>query len=129
MNRLLLDTHVWLRYLLGDRKLAARHKVLIESDAVEVWLSPISIWEAQMLIENGRIQVGLPVQEWVNRALQTMQVREAPLTFRIAQRFRRLNLKHRDPADRFLAATAAEMDLTLLTDDERLLKCRDFATA
>jgi PIN domain nuclease of toxin-antitoxin system len=35
-----------------------------------------------------------------------------------------LALRHRDPADRFLAASALVYDLTLLTVDERLRRAR-----
>jgi PIN domain nuclease of toxin-antitoxin system len=33
-------------------------------------------------------------------------------------------LPHRDPADRFLAATAQVLDLTLVTADEHLFGCK-----
>jgi len=35
-----------------------------------------------------------------------------------------VQLPHRDPADRFLVATARVFDLTLVTADEHLLKAR-----
>lgn len=37
----------------------------------------------------------------------------------------RLQLTHRDPADRFLLATAKVFELTLVTADERLMKIRE----
>jgi PIN domain nuclease of toxin-antitoxin system len=39
----------------------------------------------------------------------------------VALETRGISLPHQDPADRFLAATAAVYDLTLLTADDRLL--------
>jgi PIN domain nuclease of toxin-antitoxin system len=53
---------------------------------------------------------------------------EAPLTFEIALATRDLALMHRDPADRFLAATAKVLGLTLVTADERLLGLGEIAT-
>ncbi len=47
-------------------------------------------------------------------------MREAPLTHEIALAAQQLPL-HRDPADRFLVATAQVLDLTFVTADERLL--------
>jgi PIN domain nuclease of toxin-antitoxin system len=44
------------------------------------------------------------------------------LTFEVALESARIALPHKDPADRFLAATASVFDLTLVTADERLLK-------
>lgn len=40
---------------------------------------------------------------------------------------RRLRIKHPDPADRFIAATAKVFDLTLVTADKRLLRSKEFA--
>jgi PIN domain nuclease of toxin-antitoxin system len=50
-------------------------------------------------------------------------VREAPLTFAIAEQSRLVSLPHQDPADRFIAATAIEMKIPLVTSDERLTQC------
>ena len=57
-----------------------------------------------------------------------MAVSVAPVGVEIAIASRRLDLPHDDPADRFLAATAQVLDLTLVTADERLLACRDMRT-
>ena len=40
---------------------------------------------------------------------------------------RQLAMPHQDPADRFLAATARVLDLTLVTADTRLLDSTEFA--
>lgn len=45
---------------------------------------------------------------------------EAPLTHAVALRSRQINLPHQDPADRFIAATALEYGLTLMTADQHL---------
>jgi PIN domain nuclease of toxin-antitoxin system len=46
---------------------------------------------------------------------------EAPLTHEIAVAARQLPWSHKDPADRFLAATAQTLRLTLVTADVKLL--------
>ncbi len=51
-------------------------------------------------------------------------MREAPITYEVAQETARVELPHRDPADRFLVATARVYALTLVTADEILLKIR-----
>jgi len=57
------------------------------------------------------------LEEWLVRA--TAPLREAPFTHEIVLAAQ--PLPHRDPADRFLAATAQVMNLTLVTSDELLL--------
>jgi PIN domain nuclease of toxin-antitoxin system len=91
---------------------------LLKDEANELWLSPISTWEALTLNFKGRIHIKGDLTEWLTRA--TAGTREAPLTHEIALVARQLPL-HQDPADRILAATAEVLDLTLVTADERLL--------
>ena len=123
--KVLLDTHVWLWYLLGDPHLSQTHRHLIEDESIELLLSSISVWEAHLLIEKDRLPVTSPPADWIRSALRTLQVREAGVTFAIAVRSRTLALQHQDPADRFIAATALELKAPLLTADERLLACPD----
>lgn len=91
----------------------------------ELWLSPISVWEALLLRRKGRIQVSGDLNTWLSDS--TANLREAPLTNEIVVTAELLNL-HADPADRFLAATAKALDLTLVTANERLLGLGDIAT-
>lgn len=94
----------------------------------ELWLSPISVWELLLLVERGRLDLDRGVEAWIARAEAVVGTREAPLTREIALESRRLELPHEDPADRFIAATAKVMGLTLVTADERLLGSRRYAT-
>jgi len=50
------------------------------------------------------------------------------MNYEVAIQSRAIDLEHRDPADRFLAATALVYDLTLVTADERLLRSRMIAS-
>jgi len=120
--KLLLDTSVFLWMAFGDAKLGRKTKRLLEASSTEVWLSPISIWESLMLERGGRIRLEPNPLRWTRDALAAFPFREAPLNHEVALRSRAIQIDHEDPADRFLAATAAVYDLTLLTADERLLK-------
>lgn len=119
--RLLLDTHVWLWSLLDPHRIGPKMAKLLVDPEVELWLSPISVWEAHLLAERGRIQLDLPPAEWIKAALRRVPLREAPFTFAIAAASRAVPLPHSDPADRFLAATAESLGLTLATADELIL--------
>ncbi len=99
---------------------------LIRNSDNETWLSPISTWEALTLNAKGRIHLPGNLAEWVARA--TIPFREAPLTHEIALAARQLQLPHEDPADRFLAATAHILQLTLVTADQNLLGLGEIAT-
>jgi PIN domain nuclease of toxin-antitoxin system len=119
--KLLLDTHIWIWSLLEPEKLGERVARELVGSANEIWLSPISVWEAMLLVERGRILVEEQPQTWLEQMLRATPAREAPLTHEVAIRSRLVRLPHPDPADRFLAATAQVHGLTLATADERLL--------
>ena len=116
--RLLLDTHIWLWSLSEPRRIGRRVLVQLKDQDNELWLSPMSTYEALTLYYKGRFEIKQDLSEWLARA--TAGTREAPLTHEIALVARQLPLHH-DPADRILAATAEVLDLTLVTADERLL--------
>ena len=116
--RLLLDTHIWLWTLSDPKRLGRRVLQQLKNEATELWLSPISTYEALTLHSKGRFEIDENLTEWLARA--TAGTREAPLTHEIALVARQLPL-HQDLADRILAATAEVLDLTLVTADERLL--------
>lgn len=115
---LLLDTHIWIWSKLEPQRLGKRTAQELSKDSNELWLSPVSVWEALALMQKGRIRVQNSLA-WVERAAE--QLREAPLTQEIVRVAFTLTLPHADPADRFLAATAKVLKLTLVTADQRLL--------
>ena len=125
--KLLLDTHIWLWSLLEPEKLSRPVARALRSEKNELWLSPISTWEALLLAEHGRIVLEPSADEWLSEVFRRAPMREALITHAIARESRRITLAHNDPADRFLAATARLLDLTLVTADERLLGSREFA--
>jgi PIN domain nuclease of toxin-antitoxin system len=125
--KLLLDTHVWIWSLLEPERLGRRVQEALQSRRNELWLSPISVWEFLVLVEKGRMEVQPDAQEWLSEAFVRMPLEEAPLTHEIARQSRLVDLQHEDPADRFLAATAKVLGLTLVTADKRLIPARGFS--
>jgi PIN domain nuclease of toxin-antitoxin system len=118
--KLLLDTHIWLLYLLGDSRLSLQLQTAIADPNTELWLSPISIWETLILAEKGRISLQPNPVTWVNVALKTLETREAQMNHSIAILSRQVALPHQDPADRFIVATAIYYGLILATVDANL---------
>lgn len=126
--KLLLDTHIWIWSLVEPERLSRRIARELVAPANELWLSPISVWEAMLLAERGRIVVEGDARTWVEEMLRATPAREAPLTHDVALRSREVELPHPDPADRFLAATAQVHGLTLVTADTRLLANEEIDT-
>jgi PIN domain nuclease of toxin-antitoxin system len=124
--KLLLDTHIWIWSLQGSDRLGKRTAQEIRNPLNERWLSPVSTWEALTLHAKNRIHLPEDIGAWVARSTANFQ--EAPLTHEIALAARRLPWDHNDPADRFLAATAQVLNLTLVTADANLLGLGEIST-
>ena len=105
--------------LQAPSRLNPRVRAELRNPANELWLSPVSTWEALLLNAKGRIRLPVSLAEWLAQA--TAPLREAPFTPEIVLAAQQVPLPHRDPADRFLAATAQVMDLTIVTSDDLLL--------
>lgn len=116
--KLLLDTNIWLWGMWEPHRIGPHTLRELRDGANEIWLSPISTWEALLLHSKGRIHLKVNLADWL--AESTEGTREAPLTHEIALAASHLTM-HKDPADRLIAATAQVLDMTLVTADEKLL--------
>jgi PIN domain nuclease of toxin-antitoxin system len=123
--KFLLDTHIWLWLLDDVNWLGRRTSLLLKDPHNELWISPVSTWEALTLHRKGRIYLHGDLAAWVARAIAGFK--EAALTHEIMLAARQLPL-HQDPSDRMLAATAQVLDFTLVTADERLLQLKSIRT-
>ena len=121
---LLLDTHIWLWSLLDPERLGDSTRDALRSRDNELRLSPVSVWEALLLSERGRVALYPDPHRWIRKALSIAPIAEAPLTVDVALASRSVDIEHQNPADRFIVATAAVHGLTLMTADARLLRCR-----
>ncbi len=123
---LLLDTHVWLWFALGNAdRLGARARRQIEEAALggKLAVSAISVWEIGMLDTKGRITLGTPCEKWIASALALPGLRLVGFEPEIAVASTRLPGEfHPDPADRILVATARALNATLATADERIIE-------
>jgi PIN domain nuclease of toxin-antitoxin system len=114
--RILLDTHVFLWYTKSDRKLTAKSRAMIQN-AVEVYVSSASIWEATIKKRLGKLDVKI---EDLVKAISSSGFLELSITAEHAAATHHLSDLHRDPFDRILLAQAITEPLTFLTADELL---------
>ena len=125
MSAPLLDTHAWLWWIGRDPRL--RRAALVGLDGLPAderpYLSDISLWEAAMLAEQGRITLSPSIGEWLEAAAHPRSVRVVPITSAIAAETAALPASfHRDPADRVIVATSRALGLPLLTYDRQILR-------
>jgi PIN domain nuclease of toxin-antitoxin system len=123
--KILLDTHIILWLFHEPERIPVPARRVLADLAHELWISPISIWEILILAHRGRLTLKPDPESWIRASLETAGFREAPLNTEVAIRSRTIALSHEDPADRFLAATAAVFGLTLMTLDRTLRECKE----
>ena len=126
--RLLLDTHIWIWALQRPERISRPVRRQIENPKNEVYLSPISLWEAHLLEQRGKLRVKPNFAEWLDAAVAHTPMREAPFNFAVATEASGIQLPQMDLGDVFLAATAKVFDLTLVTSDQQLLDCPGLKT-
>lgn len=118
----LLDTHVFVWLVSGDKSIKQR-KFLEQASLVgQLFVSAITCWEIGLLAERGKLKFGSPCIEWVEAALAAPGVSLLEISPRVAVEASYLPaFSHKDPADRILVASARCNNLTLATRDERIL--------
>ena len=121
--KLLLDTHIWIWAVHTPEKLGRRVRRELQRRQNELYLSPVSIWEAHHLEQRKRLRIKQGFAAWLEAVLARSPLREAPFTFAVAAAASKIHLPQSDLGDTFLAATALVFDLTLVTTDCQLLAC------
>lgn len=120
---ILLDTHALIWWVSGDARLSAPAAKLITQNLAEhsVLISAISAWEVAQLVARDRLVLSRPVTDWLDLVQSIQGVRFAPIDHRVA--VESVNLPgdfHKDPADRFLVATARLLGATLVSCDDKI---------
>lgn len=115
--RILLDTHVFLWYIKSDRKLTTKTRTIIQ-DALEVYVSSASIWEATIKVKLGKLDV--KIDELV-KSISSSGLLELSITAEHAVATASLSNLHLDPFDRILLAQAITEPLIFLTSDKLLI--------
>ena len=125
--KLLLDTHIWLWSVLEPKRLSGRVAKALADPRNEIWISPISTWEILILCAKGRLVLEPDARRWIVESMTRTSFREAPLTHEVVMDMDDVATAHKDPADRFLAATAKTFGLTLVTADGNLIRGRGYS--
>lgn len=122
----ILDTHVWIWWMLGDRRLSSREREILDGlprDARPV-LCDISLWEVALLVQLGRLHLDDDLADWL-RIAAAGYCRGAGITPAVVVAMNQLPATfHQDPADRLIVATARAAGLPVATRDQRIRRSR-----
>jgi len=117
---ILLDTHIWVRWLISDNMNPALIDTIENSE--QVCISSISCWEVVYLAKRGRIELEIPADKWIDVGLSDSSITCLPIDRQIAVLAANLPEHHRDPADRIIIATAITHGAQLMSFDGQFRK-------
>lgn len=115
--RLLLDTHAFLWWLEGNRRLSGTARRAIEDAANDIVVSAVSAWEITTKHRIGKLPRAEAVARNVAGAIASQGFEELAISVEDAERAGRLPGPHRDPFDRLLAAQALARNLAVVSVD------------
>jgi len=116
--RLLLDTHILLWWMMGDRRLSKSLAAALAAPGNDIAVSAASIWEIAIKKMLGRLEVDL---EELQSSMASDGLSELPMRFVHAQKLALVPRKHDDPFDRILIAQSIVEGRRLVTKDDRIL--------
>jgi PIN domain nuclease of toxin-antitoxin system len=124
--RLLLDTHAWLWFHLGDPQLSQSARLHILDAANTKFISPASFWEISIKISLGKYALNIPYAQFmhdsiVGHGFQVLDIAPrhtelvATLPFLVID-----SVEHRDPFDRLLISQARGEGMQIVSNDGTL---------
>jgi PIN domain nuclease of toxin-antitoxin system len=117
MARVLLDTHAFLWWLDGDKRLSRKTRSLIQTEETEVLVSAASVWEITTKARIGKLPGAIEVADDVPRCIASQGFKALAITVEHAQTAGALPGPHRDPFDRMLIAQAHAERVPLISVD------------
>ena len=118
--KILLDTHIFLWFISGDTMLSTDVRDIIRDPDNEVYLSVVSVWEAIVKYQLGKLPLPEPPDKFLPNQRQLHQIASLDLDEGSVTQLSKLPLLHRDPFDRMLISQALEKGLTLATVDREI---------
>ena len=118
MNGILLDTCAIIRLASGAGELsrAAMDEI---AKAPLAYVSPISLWEIALKVKSKNLVISGDPEVFFKDAVENYDLTVLPLSLEVMAKSVSLPEIHRDPADRFIIASALLNGLSVVTTDHR----------
>lgn len=114
---ILLDTHCWLWWFIAPENLGVKSRSQISNPKNVVYFSAASAWELAIKASLGKLELALPLHEYVPSRLEKQNMVALPINLGHALQVSRLPHHHKDPFDRLLIAQAQLEKFKLMTVD------------
>lgn len=116
-QRLLLDTHTFLWFVLGSDRLSPNARRAIEDPANTIYVSAASVWEIAIKRKIGKLPDAVQFTPTFGAYLKRRGFAELAMTVEHAEVAEELPTHHRDPFDRMLVAQARYESIPLVSNE------------
>ena len=119
---MILDTHTWLWYYLGDPQLSDRARQLIETPGQVSFISPASYWELAIKVGSGKYLLNESFDDLLRHSIFDNGFQILPIEPHHVAQLAVLPCptKHKDPFDRLLVSQALAEHCPILSADRDL---------
>jgi len=117
----LLDTHAFLWFVSGDKKIPKSVKDIISNINQPCYLSTASLWEITIKLQIGKLKLGIPLNELFEFVTRN-QIEVIPINFEHLLTLSELPKNHSDPFDRIILSQAIVENLEIITKDKEFKK-------
>ena len=115
--RMLLDTHAFLWFAIGDARMSNASLAAIRDKNNEKFVSPASYWQIAIKISLGKYALHEPYEAFMQRAIAGNGFVILPIDPKHAAALTTLPFHHRDPFDRLLICQALSEQMPVIGDD------------
>lgn len=120
MDRVLLDTHVFLWALAAPERLSVGARGILQDEGVQLLVSVASPWEMAIKISVGKLHLPCELKRFVAEGCRQLDATLLPIDLSHLGELCALPWHHRDPFDRMLVAQAKTDGLRLMSYDKAL---------
>jgi PIN domain nuclease of toxin-antitoxin system len=115
--RLLIDTHIFIWYILDIQKLSATVRALIDDEDNKILLSTASVWEMAIKQSTGKLNFHLPFEVFIKQQLSLNDFNLLNINLDHLAVVATLPFHHRDPFYRLLIAQSLVEKIPILSVD------------
>jgi PIN domain nuclease of toxin-antitoxin system len=120
----LIDTHILLWYMVGDKRISNDTQTKIENHSNTIYLSNASLWEIAIKMSIGKLKLKGSLTDLKNYLIDK-GFKLLEFDYDDLETLLTLPLHHQDPFDRLIIAQSKTKALEIITNDSQVEKYLD----
>ncbi|RLD52111.1 MAG: hypothetical protein DRJ05_17735 [Bacteroidetes bacterium] len=112
----LIDTHILLWYIVGDRRIKKHTKTVIEDINNTIYVSNASLWEIAIKLSIGKLKLKGSLTD-LNNYLHEKKIKVLEFDVDDLETLTTLPFHHQDPFDRIIISQVQTKSMEIITND------------